>query len=109
MHIRKLKSKCGDLSIMMIDVDDFKIINDIYGHEAGDKTLKYVAEVIRKICERKIPALESVEMNLNIILPDELDTEDIIRRVYQFGLTAVETIEVRDYLISQGCDVIQGY
>lgn len=47
------------------------------------------------------------------ILPDELITGDIIRMVHKFGLTAVaegvETIEERDYLISQGCDVLQGY
>ncbi|MBR1506662.1 MAG: response regulator [Eubacterium sp.] len=34
--------------LMMIDLDSFKLVNDIYGHEMGDKVLITFAEIIRK-------------------------------------------------------------
>ena len=39
-----------DHYIAMIDVDDFKKINDIYGHTAGDEVLKKIAEAMNDVC-----------------------------------------------------------
>jgi diguanylate cyclase (GGDEF)-like protein len=44
---RTLHSK-KDLCLMMIDVDNFKLFNDRYGHIAGDRVLVAVAEALRE-------------------------------------------------------------
>ena len=35
------------LSVVMLDLDDFKVVNDTYGHVYGDGVLVHVAELIR--------------------------------------------------------------
>lgn len=36
-----------DLALIMIDIDDFKQVNDRYGHPAGDQVLRKIAETIK--------------------------------------------------------------
>ena len=40
------------LSIMILDIDDFKYYNDTYGHSQGDKALKGVSSVFKKCLKR---------------------------------------------------------
>jgi len=58
-------------SIMMIDIDHFKKINDIYGHEAGDEVLK----------------------KLSLLVQDTIRQEDIFGRLggEEFGIALLHT------------------
>lgn len=52
-EIRNMQNSAG---VAMIDLDDFKLYNDIYGHDMGDQVLCIVADVI-KDCIRKTDKL----------------------------------------------------
>lgn len=40
------------LSVIMMDLDNFKLFNDTYGHPVGDQVLKRVAEALRQGCDK---------------------------------------------------------
>lgn len=44
-----IKNK-NKVSIIMIDIDNFKLYNDNYGHQAGDKCLKKIARKLEESC-----------------------------------------------------------
>ena len=43
----RLKRQRTSLSLMMVDLDNFKSYNDCYGHLEGDKVLKNVGEIVK--------------------------------------------------------------
>ena len=40
------RQKYPNVSLLMLDVDDFKYFNDTYGHQAGDQVLKNMADIL---------------------------------------------------------------
>lgn len=54
--LKALTSKCrnvkkeNNLYLLFIDIDNFKQMNDVYGHTEGDRALQAVADSLSKIC-----------------------------------------------------------
>lgn len=45
-----LNSPEKDVALVMADIDNFKTVNDRHGHQAGDRVLRAVADVLSEIC-----------------------------------------------------------
>jgi diguanylate cyclase (GGDEF)-like protein len=56
-HLRRELDRAREqgypLTVLMMDVDNFKLFNDIYGHQVGDQVLKRVAQALQAACEAR--------------------------------------------------------
>ena len=89
---------------VVIDIDDFKIINDLYGHDVGDITLKHFANELSQAFQKNSIIARSGGDEFNLILKnttcdkvdDELKQFTLTKRSFLFGG------EKREYSVSLG-------
>ena len=51
--VNGLLSDGGEGALLMIDIDNFKSVNDNYGHSSGDDILRTLAEALRSACREE--------------------------------------------------------
>lgn len=49
-HMTRVETHGLPLCLLMIDINDFKLFNDAYGHQVGDSVLRTVATVVQNEC-----------------------------------------------------------
>lgn len=91
----KLSGLKGNFSFAMLDIDNFKNINDIYGHMAGDAALVAAAQTVKEIIGEKGAVIryggDEFFLLFNNVKKDE--TEEIFSEI----LRAVRKIKLKNY------------
>ncbi len=52
-EIHKAKVEYSDLSLIFLDVDNFKVFNDVHGHQAGDVLLRELSGLMQESVRKK--------------------------------------------------------
>lgn len=90
----RAKRYAQSLSVIMLDIDYFKSINDVYGHQFGDLILKQLASQLKKIVRRYDTVIRFGGEEFVVISPrtDRLTVLNLARRlldtlrIYSFGI-----------------------
>jgi len=106
-EIEKVKENKSSLCVAFIDLDDFKIINDTYGHVAGDEVLRGIATILIENTRDSDIAVRWGGDEFAIIFPNtNLESASpIVERLREMIETSSECHQVT---ISVGVVLVQG-
>ncbi|MFG0604701.1 diguanylate cyclase [Vibrio mimicus] len=97
------------LAIAVLDIDDFKQINDTYGHDMGDKVICHIGEQI----ETHIRSSDAVarfggeEFVVYVTAKDQEQIKKIMQRIFDAVCQSSEYILEDGFTLSGGVEVVE--
>ena len=69
-EMSRAKRYGSQLSLILFDIDFFKVVNDMYGYEWGDILLKKIAEMLSNFVRKEDTAVRAGDEEFMVLLPD---------------------------------------
>lgn len=106
---RRLEQECArarltrrPLSLLMIDIDHYKLFNDSYGHMAGDECLKRIAELLAQHEQRPADLAARFGGEEFVLLLPETDAASAAR-VAELICSGIQSLQLRHERAPYGC------
>ncbi len=99
--LAQARRKRRKVALLFIDLDNFKTVNDTYGHEAGDDLLKEASERLRKVFREMDTVCRLGGDEFTVILPEageRIDVERVAERLMEI-FDIPFTVGSRDILL----------
>ena len=77
--LRRARRNHTEVAVLFIDLDDFKPVNDDFGHDVGDLLLREVAGRLRRL----LPRYQGDVVPLNLICPHRKQLSAAVRLLYE--------------------------
>ena len=89
-----------NLAVMMIDLDDFKEINDALGHQKGDQLLKDIASLLQKVVGKENIVIRWGGDEFVILLHDMNGKSDAsyVKEIQDEGIAIMPTNETSEVM-----------
>lgn len=102
----KWSKRKGGFTLLNIDLNDFKKVNDVLGHEAGDKLLKHIARTLNHSLKDN-GFVARVGGDEFLVLVDQEYTDDKAQEMAQTFKKKIEskTLEWKDYSITPSISI----
>lgn len=98
------ESGAKEIALIYIDMDNFKLINDSYGHVIGDMIMVEVSRRLKKFCSRKIHISRLGGDEYALLVPDTTE-EELIIFVENLINYLEAIIQVEGYNLSLGTNI----
>ncbi|MBD3640307.1 MAG: EAL domain-containing protein [Marinobacter sp.] len=100
-RVDRRQGACSCFGVLFIDLDFFKSINDLHGHDCGDRVLREAARCIRSALRRNdvLARLSGDEFAAIVEVEDDLELENIGERLNQAFQEPLR-VEGREYFLS---------
>jgi two-component system cell cycle response regulator len=99
--VRQSVKNKKQLSLMIMDMDHFKYVNDTHGHDAGDRVLKQLSEIILRVSRSTDLAARFGGEEFVLLMPETDEASAIVA-----GNRMREAVEKTEFVINDAGDTI---
>ncbi len=104
-YLDSAKETKQNASLFVCDLDDFKLINDNYGHLIGDKALVHFTKIIEEKTQNKGMAMRYAGDEFVLLMPEMQKADAKIFALEIQNRVRTSPLKYKDKTISLGCSI----